>query len=82
MDRKKILKVGDSAAITIPSAFLRQVRWKTGQEVIVEADPRTETLVVRSARRARQSGISAEFAAWVEEFIEEHRPMLETLAKK
>lgn len=82
MDRKKILRVGDSAAITIPSRFLRAVGWKPGQEVLVDTDPRTETLVVRPVRRAGRSRISAEFASWVEEFIAQHEPLLRELAKK
>lgn len=82
MERKKILRVGDSAAITLPANFLREVRWKPGQEVVVETDARTETIVVRSARRAGKARISPEFAAWVEEFIEEHRPLLRELARK
>lgn len=82
MERKKILKVGDSAAITLPSKFLREVRWKPGQEVLVETDSRTETIVVRSAKRAGHARISPEFASWVEEFIEEHQPLLKELARR
>ncbi len=81
-ERKKILRVGDSAAITLPSKFLHEVGWKPGHEVLVETDARTETIVVRPARRAGKVRISPEFAAWVEEFIEEHEPLLKELARK
>lgn len=82
MERKKILRVGDSAAITLPSKFLRKVRWKPGDEVLVETDSRTATIVVRSARRAGKMRISSEFASWVEEFIEQHKPLLKELARR
>ena len=82
MERKKILRVGDSAAVTIPSKFLREVGWRPGQEVVVQTDVRTETIVVRPARRAGKARISPEFASWVEEFIEQHEPLLKELARK
>jgi antitoxin component of MazEF toxin-antitoxin module len=82
MERKKILRVGDSAAITLPSKFVREVRWKPGQEVLVETDARTETIVVRSAKRAGAGRISPAFATWVEEFIDQHRTLLKELARR
>jgi len=82
MERNKILKVGDSAAVTIPSSFVKKTGWKTGEEVIVDTDPRTETMVVRPAKRTTRTTISAGFVSWVEEFIDEHKPLLDELAKK
>lgn len=82
MERKKILRVGDSVAITLPSKFVRAAHWKPGEEVLVDADAGTETVVIRSAKRAMKTQISSEFASWVEEFISEHEPLLKELAKK
>lgn len=82
MERHKILKVGDSAAVTIPSAFIKKAGWKTGQKVVVDTDPRTETVVVRPVKKAAQTTISTEYVSWVEAFINEHKPLLEELAKK
>jgi antitoxin component of MazEF toxin-antitoxin module len=82
MERKKILKVGDSAAVTLPARFLRETGWKPGQQVIVDSDARTETVVIHAPKAKRRSSIPIEFAAWVEEFIDEHEALLKELAKK
>ena len=41
-----------------------------------------ETCTGDPARRAGKARISAEFASWVEEFIDRHEPLLKELARK
>lgn len=41
MPKQKIIKAGNSLAVTIPSFFVKSVGIHSGQEVLVDLDPET-----------------------------------------
>lgn len=43
---QKIIQVGNSAAITIPKDFLREINGKIGEEVRVEVNPEKMRLII------------------------------------
>lgn len=77
---QKVLKVGKSAAVTIPKEILEEMRLKAGDEVIVEFDKKKRSMTIRpdEATSARQQKI----AELTHNFIERYRKDLEELAKK
>lgn len=74
---QKVLKVGSSAAVTIPKRSLEELGIKIGDRVRVEVDRKTSTVTVRPLIE-----VDRELVEWTQQFIERYRPALERLAKK
>ncbi len=74
---QKLLKVGSSAAVTIPKKSLKELGLKIGDEVRVFVDADRRIVRVEPAKK-----ISNELLNWTDRFIAKYRPALETLAKK
>lgn len=79
MMTQKVLRVGSSAAVTIPKASLADLGLKIGDRVSVEVD--TEERAVR-IRPAVVGAVDKETLRWTKRFIARYRPALEALAKK
>ena len=74
---QKVLKVGSSAAVTIPKKSLRELGIAVGDKVSVEVDASERTLSVRASGAANR-----ELLEWSKAFIKRYRPALEALARK
>ena len=74
---QKILKVGSSAAVTIPKKSLAELGLKPGDRVSVEIDTKRKMVTIKPIAK-----IDAELVAWTKQFIKRYRPALEALAKK
>ncbi len=74
---QKLLKVGSSAAVTIPKKSLRELGLKIGDEVRVEVDVKGKTVIIEPIKN-----VSQELLSWTDRFIKQYRPALEALAKK
>lgn len=74
---QKVLKVGTSAAVTIPKKALQDLGIKPGDRVNVEIDKVSKTLTVQAAVK-----VDRELLDWTNIFIKRYRPALEALAKK
>lgn len=74
---QKVLKIGSSAAVTIPKKSLKELGLKIGDQVIVEIDRKKKVFLVRPV-----FSVDQELIDWTEKFIERYRPALEALAKK
>jgi len=74
---QKLLKVGSSAAVTIPKKSLKELGLKLGDEVRVFVDTEEKTVCIEPAKR-----ISGELLNWTNRFIAKYRPALKALAKK
>lgn len=79
---QKIIKVGNSYAITIPRDFVEQVKWKAGQQVLVEHDADEEVVTVQSKEIRSRSTITPEFLSWLKKFNARYKDALTELAKK
>jgi len=77
---QKVLKVGSSAAVTIPKKSLKELGLKPGDDVIVEINERNKSVIIRSTKRFshRQERI----AELTLDFINRYRKDLEALARK
>jgi len=74
---QKVLKVGSSAAVTIPKKSLHELGLKIGDWVVVEVDKKKRTVLIKQSHKINQELIN-----WTDRFIEKYRPALEALAKK
>ncbi len=75
---QKVLKVGTSAAVTIPKESLKELGLKVGDRVMVKVDRQKRMVSIRPIARE----LNKELISWTEKFIERYRPALEALAKK
>lgn len=79
---QKIIQVGNSYAVTIPSSFAEEVGWKAGEKVMVSADVESETLKIQQQKSVLKSGVTPEFYRWLSKFNAKYKTVLEKLAKK
>ena len=75
---QKVLKVGSSAAVTIPKQSLEGLGLKIGDRVAVHIDRKRWKLSIMPAAKT----VDRELLEWTRKFIERYRPALEALAKK
>lgn len=78
---QKVIKVGNSLAVTIPRDFLNKAKIEAGDNVYVDVDKSTDVLVV-SKKETPLMGLSADIAHWTAKFIGANRQALEELANK
>ena len=74
---QKVLKVGSSAAVTIPKKSLEELGLKVGDKVAIEIDKKTKAVIIKPLVK-----VDKELLDWTNRFIEKYRPALEALAKK
>lgn len=82
---QKVLQVGNSAAVTIPSPVLKELGLMVGDQVEIRSStkPLKIEIVPTSKKFLRKSsGITPEFVDSVDEFIKAYRPVLAELAKR
>lgn len=75
---QKVLKVGTSAAVTIPKKSLEELGLKIGDDVVVEVDIKRRAVLIEPIYK----NADKEVLRWTKKFIERYRPALEALAKK
>ena len=78
---QKIIKVGNSFAVTIPKSFVNEAGFKSGDEVIVESDKDLKLMVVKPAGSPIQTKTTPEFKAWLDDFNKKNKKALQELAK-
>lgn len=69
---QKIVRMGNSAAVSIPKKSLEEKNLKIGDLADVDVNPVKKT----------RTKITPEFIEWVDKYIENNRPALEELAHK
>jgi len=77
---QKVLKVGSSAAVTIPKKSLKELGLKVGDEVVVDVDKGKKVVSIKPARGLSREDIRV--ARLAVDFINRYRKDLEALAKK
>lgn len=80
---QKIIKVGNSYAMTIPMAFVQELHLQVGQQVRVSTDSASGVLTMRTANPPVKRGdITPEFLTWLDTFNAKYKHVLRELAKK
>ena len=75
---QKVLKVGTSAAVTIPKQSLVELGLKIGDSVNVVVNRQRRQFVVEPLVQQ----MDEETVKWARDFIKRYRPALEALSKK
>ena len=75
---QKVLKVGSSAAVTIPKGSLKELGLAIGDQVNVVVDKKSKRMIIEAAA----SDIDREVLDWTDSFIKRYRPALDALSKK
>ncbi|OGG37564.1 hypothetical protein A2110_02435 [Candidatus Jorgensenbacteria bacterium GWA1_54_12] len=75
---QKVLKVGSSAAVTIPKKSLEELGLRIGDKVAVEVDGKRKVVSIKPIGVA----VDREMLDWTEKFINRYRSALEALAKE
>lgn len=78
---QKVIKVGNSLAVTMPKDFLNVSKIQAGDKVYVDVDKSTDVMVV-STKENPLKGVSPDIAHWTAKFITNNRQTLEELANK
>lgn len=78
---QKVIKVGNSAAVTLPKDVLKVSKLSAGDAVHVQVDDATGAIIV-SAKNNPFKGMSPDIANWTKNFISKNREALEELANK
>ena len=74
---QKVLKVGSSAAVTIPKKSLKELGLKIGDQVVIDVDKKHRKFLIEPLVE-----VDKELIDWTREFIKKYRVALEALAKK
>lgn len=77
---QKLLKVGSSAAVTIPKKSLEELGLKLGDQVSVDIDKKNKTVSIRPAEKLSKE--DKKVAKLTLSFINRYKKDLEALAKK
>ena len=75
---QKVLRVGSSAAVTIPKKSLKELGLKIGDSVSLSFDTTKQKMTVERAGDV----VDRETIAWARGFIKKYRPALKALADK
>lgn len=80
---QKIIRVGNSAAVTLPKSILEESGVKIGAKVNVSYKADMESFVIDvSPQRKIKRPVSREFQKWLEQFTDEDRGLLKELASR
>ncbi|MCR4325276.1 MAG: AbrB/MazE/SpoVT family DNA-binding domain-containing protein [Patescibacteria group bacterium] len=74
---QKVLKVGTSAAVTIPKKSLKELGLKIGDSVAVTVNVAHKRLTVEPS-----VAVDRELVTWTDSFIKKYKPALKALASK
>lgn len=75
---QKVLKVGTSAAVTIPKESLKELGLKIGDSVRLEVDIKRRMVSIEPVALR----VNDELLKWTDGFIKQYRSALNSLAKK
>ena len=80
MKSQKIIKVGNSLAITLPASFVREGKLKMGDELVVETAPVYQTMFVKPKKMAKMANLTPEFFKWLNNVSKKYEDVIKELA--
>lgn len=79
---QKVIKVGNSAAITLSQSILDALGVSVGDQVQLNVDQQTKRVFFDSKPKVQDAPVDEELYSWTKRFIETYRKDLEELADK
>jgi antitoxin component of MazEF toxin-antitoxin module len=81
MDRK-LVRIGSSLAVTLPSEVVKEFKLKKGQKVDVSVHPQSGAVTIRPGIKYFENGkVTKRFEAKSEELLERRKKLYRALAK-
>lgn len=80
MKKQKIIKVGNSYAVTLPASYVRDIGYTYGDEVMVETNTKYKMLTVVPIG-TKLPGVSAGLEQWLDEIEHKYDKTIKKLAK-
>lgn len=80
--KQKIIKVGNSLAVTLPAFFVKECHYKVGDSIIVELDTLHRTLFVKPYSLENKLHLTPEFFEWLEEIVKKNKDLIKELANR
>ena len=78
---RKLVRVGNSIAVTLPHELVKEFALRAGMEVEAAIDPRDGSFVVRTGVKFFEAGeASPRFRKMVDQLVRERRELYERLA--
>ena len=79
--KRKLVKVGNSLAVTLPKELVDDLNLEPGMEVDASVDPRDGSFVVRAGVRYFEEGkVTPRYKQLVESLVKERREVYKRLA--
>lgn len=78
---QKVIKVGNSLAVTLPRNFVKESKLRAGQRLLVDADPELGLVQVRTTRSDFPS-LTPEFKQWLDKVSRKYAKVIKELAKR
>ncbi len=79
---QKIIQIGNSTGIIIPKALLNQIGLETGQVVLIEQDPTTNTLIIVKKGAKTKRSVTPEFMDILDRVNKQYGSALKELAQR
>lgn len=79
--QQKIIKVGNSLAITIPKKFIDESGFKAGDSLFVHPDQQTKSLFITPNKNAAQHNYGTDFSSWLAAVENKYAPAIRELAQ-
>jgi putative addiction module antidote len=80
MITQKLYRNGNSVVVSIPKEYLNELNLSEDSQVIVKKQG--DNLIVSRAEQPSNAQVDAKFAQMVDEFMNEHKDVLEELSKR
>lgn len=80
--KQKVIKVGNSAGVTLPYEIREQAGLKLGDSVIVGMQDNAIVITPLKKKQKKVKGVDAKFMKIVDEFIDDHEDVLKELANR
>lgn len=77
--QQKVIRVGNSLAVTIPKEFVNELGIKAGQKIFVDVDGQLDTMLVRTKRTT--PSITPAFKKSIEKLMKRHADAFRELAR-
>lgn len=79
---QKIIKVGNSAAITIPKEFLEKSGLNIGDDMVVETNVQRQMFLAKPKSQAQKLSLNPEFFEWLDKISVEYEDTIKELAHR
>ncbi|HEX9690086.1 MAG TPA: AbrB/MazE/SpoVT family DNA-binding domain-containing protein [Thermoanaerobaculia bacterium] len=80
--QRKLVRIGSSLAVTLPSEVVKEFKLKKGQAVDVSVHPQSGAVTIRPGIKYFENGkVTKRFGTMVEELLERRKKLYRALAR-